>query len=256
MFRLATVLIFAFALAGCSRTGDGPGETIEKPASSDRRALTAGDLKLFLAIVRGHEGAVIPEFTPLDEDEALDFEAPAAELLASFRSQFKRLFDPERQGAIWQRDGEWSRALKASKTSPQRFAALVRDVSLAIMRVRLEARVDLDQLVAQARREVSRAERVMNQIDKVPPNQRTREAASLRTRSVQQLGRSVALLEFAELVRQVPPESGTVVRRFSRELKPLLPASVNDELLAELKELVSGGPGQVEPAVYETPQDE
>src|SRR5262245_29599414 len=98
MFRLAASVALSLALAGCSRTNDGRSEKGKNPASSDRRhALTADDLKLFLAIVRSHEGAMIPEFTPLEDDEAVDFDAPAAKLLTSFRSQFRRLFDPERQ---------------------------------------------------------------------------------------------------------------------------------------------------------------
>jgi hypothetical protein len=74
---------------------------------------------------------------------------------------------------------------------------------------------------------------------------------TLRTRSVIQLGRAVALLEFAELVRDVPPESAAVVRRYSRQLKPLLPASIKDELLAELKNLALDRDSNVEPASFE-----
>lgn len=251
MLRSVTAIVLALALAGCSQeTDEGPQGGESQSTDSVPDVLTSADLKLFLAIVRSHEGSVIPEFTPLDEDESLDFNAPAGELLESFRSQFRKLFDAERQGAIWQRDSGWEQALRGRRTSPQRFAALVREVSLAIMRVRLEARVDLDQLVAQARRELERAERVMNQIDSVPKDERTRESSSLRTRSVIQLGRSVALLEFAELIRDVAPESAKVVRRYSRELKPLLPES-NEELVAELSELARGPNREVLPAGYE-----
>lgn len=254
MARLFWCGVLLTALAGCSQGDDSLAESDESSSPSPADALTESDLKRFLSIVRSHEGAMIPEFTPLDEDESLDFNAPAEQLLASFRSQFRRLFDAERQGAIWKRDTDWSHALQGRKISPQRFAALVREVSLAVMRVRLEARVDLDQLVTQARREVSRTERIMNQIDGIPANERTREAASLRTRSVVQLGRAVALLEFAELIRQVPPENAKIIRRYSRELKPLLPASINEELLTELKKLASGRPS-VEQAGYEEEQE-
>lgn len=256
MFRYAIQAALILAIAGCSQSGESPVETQEGAENSSADLLTDADLRRFLSIVRSHEGAMIPEFTPLDEEDSFDFNLPADKLRQAFRSQFERLFDVERQGAIWQRDGDWSRSLAGRKISPQRFAALVRDVSLAIMRVRLEARVNLDQLVAQARLEVGRAERVMNQIDEVPPQKRTREAASLRTRLAIQLGRSVALLEFAEMIREVPAESAAVVRRYSRELKPLLPPSINEDLLAELKDLASRPSSEVVPAVYESPEPE
>lgn len=218
--------------------------------------MTAADLDRFLSVVQSHEGALIPEFTPPDEDPSLDLDASAQELAASFRSQCRQLFDTERQGAIWQRDAEWSQALVTNKISPGQFAELVRDVSLAIMRVRLEARVDPARLVARARRQVDRAVRTMDRIDEVPPAERTREETALRTRSVFQLGRAVALQEFAERVDQVPPESTAVVRSYSRRLKPLLPASVNSEFLAELKALATAPEGDVQPAGYEEPADE
>ena len=124
------------------------------------------------------------------------------------------------------------------------------------LRVRLDARVDVDKLVAQARRQVDETARTMDEIDRLPPEERSREASALRTRSVIHLGRAVALLEFAELVKKVPPENSAVVRRYSRQLKPLLPASINEELLAELQNLASGRSSEIEPAGYETLDEE
>ncbi|MGE5195179.1 MAG: hypothetical protein ACM3U2_22020, partial [Deltaproteobacteria bacterium] len=219
-------------------------------------ALTEADLDRFLCVVQSHEGAMIPEFTPPDEDPRLDMNASAKELVASFQEQCQLLFDVERQGKIWDRDTEWSQALKASRISPARFATLVRDVSLAIMRVRLEARVDLARLVEQARRQVDETVRIMDEIDEIPPEDRTREASTLRARSVIRLGRAVALVEFAELVQQVPAESAAVVRRYSPKLKPLLPRGGSDELLAELKKLATAPEGGVQPAGHEQPDGE
>jgi hypothetical protein len=241
-------------LAGCTRSGNEQGRAHDDASAG--HVLTSSDLDRFLKVVEIHEGAMIPEFTPPDEDESLDLNASAGELVASFQAQCRRLFNIERQGGIWKRDTQWSRALAGSQISPERFAALVRDVSLAIMRVRLEARVNVETLVKQARGQVDRAIRTIDEIDEVPPADRTREATALRTRSVMGLGRAVALLEFAELVRAVPEESAAVVRRYSQKLKPLLPASLNEELLAELKRLARGPTGDVEPANYEMDDDE
>src|SRR5262245_9858139 len=177
MSRLLTVSSCLLALAGCSDNAEDGA-----PAAGAIRVLTAADLESFLSVVQSREGALIPEFTPPDEDPSLDLGAPAQELAASFRSQCRQLFDTERQGAIWQRDTEWAGALKTNNIPPARFAELVRDVSLAIMRVRLEARVDPARLVAQARRQLDRARRTMDRIDEVPLDERTRKETTLRTR--------------------------------------------------------------------------
>jgi hypothetical protein len=252
MPRLTTFATLLFVLAGCSSNSGNPDVT----ADGSNSALTAADLDRFLSVVKCHEAAMIPEFTPPDEDPSLDLDAPAKELVTAFQNQCHRLFDAERQGKIWQRDTEWKQALAGSNISPRQFAALVRDVSLAIMRVRLEARVDLGQLVARAGRQVDHAVGIIEEIDEVPAEARTRAAVALRTRSVIRLGQSVALREFAEFIRRVPPDSAAAVRRYSRQLKPLLPASINDELLAELKKLATAPDGEVLPANYEEPDEE
>jgi len=248
MPRLMTVAVLLTALAGCTSSS----EDADLSAGGSSGALTAADLERFLAVVQSHDGAMIPEFAPPEEDPSFNFDASAEELVTSFQAQCRQLFDVERQGSIWQRDTEWAQALAENKISPRRFAALVRDVSLSIMRVRLEARVDVDRLVSRARRQLERAITTMNEIDEVPADERSEEAMTQRTRSVIQLGRSVALLEFAEQVRQVPSASAAVVRKYSRQLKPLIPAGVNDELLAELKQLATAPDQDVRQAAYET----
>ncbi|HLJ11018.1 MAG TPA: hypothetical protein VKU82_07510 [Planctomycetaceae bacterium] len=251
-FMLWAVLLVT--LTGCNR--DAHSTTSDVSARRADDPLTAADLESFLTVVQSHAEEMIPEFAPLDDDESLDFNAGGEELVGAYREQFKRVFDIQRQAELWRQDPQWSQALAGRKISFQRFAALVRDVSLGIMRVRLESRVDLSQLVAQARRQVDQIVRTMDEIDEVPLAERTRDASAQRTRCVIQLGRAVALLAFAELVRQVPSESAAVVRRYSRQLKPLLPASMNDELLAELKALATTPEGDVEPARFESPEDE
>ncbi len=257
--RIAVVLV---VLTGCAGTNDESETASDNSSPAGSTALCPADIERFLAVVKSQDDAMIPEFTPPDDEEALDFNASASELIASFHAQCQKLFDVERQGAIWQRDSFWSRALAEHELPPFRFAALVRDVSLAIMRVRLEARLDLAQLVTRARQQVEQTVRLMDEIDQVAPDERTREATAQRTRSVIRLGRAVALLEFAELVRQVPPESAAVIRQYSRQLKPLLPSSIKDELLVELTRLAKApdgnveSDGEVEPAGYETPGDE
>ncbi|MBI3861264.1 MAG: hypothetical protein HY290_05155 [Planctomycetia bacterium] len=218
--------------------------------------LSQTDVERFLAVVQNHEDALIPEFTPPDDDDPPDFTLPAKDIVACFRGKFRRVFDVERQGSVWERDEHWKQALSTQKISGARFASLVRNVSLAIMRVRLEARVDVSQLVTNAKRDVARATRIINQIDAAPPADQTRESKALRSRSAVELGRAVALLQFAELIQQIPDESGAQVRRFSARLKALLPARANEDLLAELSDLAVRDENTIERAGYEVEADE
>jgi hypothetical protein len=248
--RITLTVLALLLFAGCSKEPQSPENASEGSNAADV-PLTAADLDRFLAVVQNHSEAMIPEFTPPDEDEALDMEAPAEKLVESFRGEVRRLFDAARQGAIWERDRQWSQALISQKLSGDRFAALVRKVSLAIMRVRLDARVDVDQLVVEARKQVDRAKRLLDEIDAVPRDDRTRESTALRAKSAERLGKAVALLEFAEMVRKISPESTAVVRKYSQKLKVLLPPHANDELLAELKELATPRSGKAQQAGYE-----
>ena len=249
---LPCVALVALA-AGCGKSEPPAQAAAVVKVRSPGTPLTAEDMRLFLTVVRSHEGSMIPEFTPPDDDaDAVDHTAPARELAAAFRDQFRRLFNDRRQGAVWERDRRWARALAGRNVSPVEFAGLVRHVSCAIMRVRLEARVDIDDLVAQARRQYDDALRRMIETEGVPAGERSRSSTFSRTQSVIRLGRAVALLEFAEMVRQVPEESCEVVRRFSKEIKPLLPAGSHEELLGELEKLVNDSDGEVQQAVYET----
>ena len=254
--RTTLIALLLLLPAGCSTKEQSPESAAAGSASAADVPLTAADLERFLAVVKDHSEAMIPEFTPPDEDESLDMNAPAAELVASFRGEVKRLFDAARQGAIWERDTQWSRALASQKISAEQFAALVRKVSLAIMRVRLEARVDVDQLVVQARRQVDQTVRLLDEIDAVPPGDRTRESNSLRTNSAERLGKAVALREFAEMVCKVSPDSAAVVRKYSRKLKALLPPHANDELLAELKQLAEPRTSKAQQAGYDVPEQD
>ena len=255
--QVLIVLLFLFS-AGCSSQEQASESTAVDGADGVEVALTAADLERFLAVVQNHSEALIPEFTPPEEDAALDLNLPAAELVAAYRGEVKRLFDAGRQGALWEQDQQWTQALVSQKISAKRFAALVRKVSLAIMRVRLDARVDVEQLVVQAKRQVDRSVRVLDEIDALPAADRTRESNALRANSVEKLGKAVALFEFAEMVRKVPAGSSAIICKYSPKLKPLLPPHANDELLAELKELATPRNGEAKHARYDDadPDDE
>ena len=254
--RITLTALLLLLFAGCSREQQSAKNTAAENSNAPEVPLTAADLDRFLAVVQQHSEAMIPEFTPPDEDESLDMEAPAEKLVESYRGEVRRLFDAARQGAIWERDRQWSQALVSQKFSAEKFAALVRKVSLAIMRVRLDARVDVDRLVVEARKQVDKTMRLLDEIDAVPADDRTAESIELRAKLAERLGKAVALLEFAEMVRKTHPDSAAVVRKYSQKLKALLPPHANDELLAELKELATPRTGKAQQAVYDEPEQD
>jgi hypothetical protein len=250
-FRVLLGLLLTIVVAGCSRGDDAnqfSAGTIQTPADP----LQPVHIDRFLSIVEGHGGARIPEFTPPDEDQSLDFRGRASDLVSEFRGQFRRLFDVERQGRIWSRDPAWSEVLSRNNVSAVEFAALARSVSCAIMRVRLDSRVDMARLVANSRAEVDDLVGTMNAIDDIPEAERTRHDAFIRGQSALRLARAVALLEFAEMVKRVPAENCKLVRQYSKRLKPLVPQTGTEELLAELQQMGAARSGTVTPAGHET----
>jgi len=115
--RSIVVTLVLLLPAGCSTPEPASEKAADENSGAVEVPLTAADLERFLAVVQGHAEAMIPEFTPPDEDESLDMEAPSEKLVESFRGEVRRLFDAGRQGAIWERDRQWSQALAGHKIS-------------------------------------------------------------------------------------------------------------------------------------------
>src|SRR5260221_337364 len=99
--RLTLVVLLLLPGSGCSKDQSAENAAAENSGAANV-PLTAADLDRFLAVVQNHSEAMIPEFTPPDEDESLDMNAPAEKLVESFRGEVRRLFDATRQGAIWE----------------------------------------------------------------------------------------------------------------------------------------------------------
>lgn len=232
----------------------------DAPSAADARSrlktpadpLTPADLDRVLAIVQSHGGAAMPEFAPAADDAVLDYESRAKDLVSDIRQRLQELFDANRQGRVWANDETWGRALAQHETSGPEFAALVRSVSCAVMRVRLNARVDIDRLVANARAEVKDLVSTMEAIDDIPRAERSRQDGFIRAQSAIRLGRAVALREFSEMIHQVPAENCALVRQYKSQLKPLLPAGGSNDLLSELQALGTSRPREVVPAGHST----
>jgi hypothetical protein len=255
-FLPGLALFVVFAVAGCGGTSTSPGDPQAGRLKSLADPLTAADLDRLLAVVETHGGGEMPEFTPAEENQSIDFKGRARDLVSESRGQLGQLFDAKRQGQIWEDDEKWTQSFAQHQVTGPQFAALVRNVSCAIMRVRLSVRVDVDRLVANARAEVNELVSTMEAIDGIPETEQTRQDAVIRGSTAISLARTVALLEFAEMIKQVPPESCAIVRKYSRQLKPLLPKGGTDSLLSELQALGTSPRRDVVPAGHSAPEGE
>jgi len=252
MSRASLLWVGALLLvAGCGGNGT-PEPSAKVRLKSPSDPLAAGDIDRFLAIVHAQGGSTIPEFTPDEGESPLNYQKRATDLVDTIRSRFHWLFDANRQGEVWQRDEAWARSFEQQQITAPEFAALVRSISCAVMRVRLDGRkVDVPQLLVNARAEVEDLIKTMDAIDAVPVAEQTRHDATIRAQSSLRLARAVALREFSELVGQVPPENRELVRKYSKQIKPLLPPDDPDGLLSELQALATSRSGKLVPAGHE-----
>ncbi|MFN0053872.1 MAG: hypothetical protein ACKV0T_16965 [Planctomycetales bacterium] len=241
-------------LVGCGGSGQSDVSSTGNANAGTVAALSDADLDRFLAIVEAHGAGEMPQFSN-DESSAPGAELPASELLSRYRTQFRVLFDPVRQGRVWEQDERWSQALRAQNTSGSEFAALARTVSLSILRVRIKSRIDLERLVANARAEVQDLASTIEAIDELPSNEQTAVDQSIRAQSVLRLARGVSLAELVQLIEGIPEANCDLVRRHSQRLKSLLPQGATEPLLAELESLGGARPGSVTPAGYIAPPD-
>lgn len=252
----ALALVLVFAAVGCNWMSSPSSETQAGRLKSPADPLAPTDLDRLLAVVQTHGGGAIPEFTPTEDDRSVDYNCRADELVSEIRGQLGTMFNPERQGQIWAADEKWTQSFAQHQMTGPEFAALVRSVSCAIMRVRLSARVDVDHLVDNARAEVKELVGTIEAIDEIPESERSRQDAVIRGRSAISLARTAALLEFAEMIKQVPPENCKLVRKYSKQLKPLLPAGGTDGLLSELQALGESPRSDVVPAGHTADEGE
>src|SRR5260221_11735814 len=136
MSRLISAFVL-LVLAGCAGADEVPDTSAADSSGSAAEALTAADVERFLKVVHDHKEAMIPEFTPPDEEEPLDSLASASQLVESFQPQCRPLFDVRRQGAIWKRDTPGSPAMAVSNIGPAPVAPRVSHESRASKRVML-----------------------------------------------------------------------------------------------------------------------
>lgn len=229
-----SVAILVFFFMGCG-TKDSPRAISDTSTRAPSDPISAKDLEALLRVVRAHPLGQVPEFAASMQDDSVDETLPAEQLVQHFQAQFRTQFDPRRQGVRWRQEPMWAKILADENMSPTEFAGLVAGVSCAVARVRLDSRVDIDHLARRAQARLLDLTARIDRVERLPPHQRDRDAVFERTQSIIHLGRTIALVEFAELLRQVPEPNCALVRQHAAELNPLLPSTDLTEALAELR---------------------
>ena len=237
---LSLMLVFAL---GCGRSNE--------TAVSTTGDFSDQDIERFLKIVADFDTPRLPSFSPPENDGEPDYSLPAAEIVQEFQTKLRVVLDADRQGKVWNADPEWQAIFKRHRVDGVQFANWNRRVTLAVLRVRFEAHGEVGRLAANSRRETSRLLKIVEQVDKVPADQRTRDARALRATTSVELAMAAALAEYAVCVEQVPEEDAALVRKYSKQLKPLIPKGTNDDLLAEFRRVAKGRESSIEQVGYE-----
>lgn len=209
------VLLMLILLTGCSRTESDESVQLKTPGDQ----LSEEELRKFLTVVENMPSQAVPEFSPESLPD-LDYRLAPEQLTAAYRERFRRLFDPSRQGTLWRKKTRISKAAKQAELSTDELAALIRSLSCAVVRHQLGPERDLTRARQDAQElleEICESLNEVNSLSETAKNIMVRENLGIR------LGRVVALQEFLILLEQVPEENLELVRKFEKELSPLIP---------------------------------
>jgi hypothetical protein len=251
MLRLLLGFVLGLTLiAGCGEKEAGPtDDPVMLRLKSPADPLTDQELQQFLQIVGRLPERRVPEFSPEQQDE-FDSLLSASALVENYRNRFRNLFDPVRQGKVWLRNPELAAAAGEAKLTTVQFAALVRNISCALMKAELQPQQNLAKLTADCRSEIDALVQRIEQVDRLPPAELTGELTYQRTQSALRLGRMVALLEFTELLTSVPAQNLALIEKHRSELAPLVSNPSGDALTDPFA--AEEAPSQkIQPTVYE-----
>jgi hypothetical protein len=249
------ILSWAFfaSLSGC-----GSKTVVEQPVSatfkSPTESLSENEVEKFLRLVSRLPDGKVPEFTPSTQPD-LDHHLPANVLVSEFRSRFRFLCDPKRQGEAWSKNKELVKSAKLEGWTTAQLAAFMRCLSCAVMKSKFSAKHDLTEIEARCRDEISRLVKTLNTNDERPRSTMDAQFQKAREEKVQRLGRMVALLEFTLQLKPVPTDNVKLVNHMGRQIQGLLPkAALQDPYDAPFAKIPenSDRDSKIVPAGYET----
>lgn len=238
------LLAVAGLLVGCEAGGPGGAEAqLERaPALGGAEArpnvqtvLRPEEIDLFLAVVRDLPAGKAPEFTSDGDPGAAPSHLGPTGQTQELRRRFRAMFDPKRQGKIWGADAEWQRLCARHGTTTEQFAQIVVNISAAVTTLRVQQSVPVGEFQSRADRKLRELVKQMETIDALPVKSQTKDVLAKRNRASMRLGPAAALVEFAELLRQVPRDNEKLVRGRLQDIDKLLPSGDLTLLLASLE---------------------
>jgi hypothetical protein len=221
-------------LAGCGKPPQAMPEATVSLADGDR--LSDASIKAFLEIVSQLPGQKPPAFQPLAEVD-LTSDSSAADMVARWQREFHSSYSPDVQAKFWKRDSALRSALADCDVDPREFAALLINLSIAVVRSSLDPEIDVAALGEQADRSIASLANQFDHLDRDPrlsPSVRNARAEVLSA----VLKETVAYREFLRLLDRVSPESVSAIAPHRDALERLMPATETVQLVR--KKLESG----------------
>lgn len=246
----ATVAALVFAGCGQAPPDVAPSMTGAEPLFvQPGEPLSDAEIEQFFRVVAQLPDQRMPEFAPAANEEDVDLDLPADQLAGEFRNRFRNLFDANTQGTLWAEDAAVAAAMREQHLTPSQFAALTASISCVIARVRLDSQYDVAALRERGHAELARLTGEFSQTADATKSSSDRDVIALR------LGKTVALVEFLDLLNQVPEHNRDLVRRYASRLVTLLPArGTFGESFPEFELWATKqSPSPIQPASFEQP---
>lgn len=243
-WMLSNIVVGLISVGGCQESSPPPPTTTTSLKTTAER-LTDAELQRFLRLIERLPDGRVPEFTPT-EQPPLDTLLPPKVLVSEFRTRYRQLSDPNRQGEVWDASLDLSKSAQQEGWTSAQLAAFIRCLSCAVMKSRLVEKHDLKAIEQRCHREITRLVAVLEQDDQVPRSQMNEAFMQRRDQKVQRLGRMVALLEFTLQLKPIPQSNLELVTQYASQIRPLLPeATTQDPFIAPFAEESSDTEGIV-----------
>ncbi len=224
---VSSVLLGMMGLVGCGQSAPAK-TTVSDSLKTTADPLTDVELQRFLRLIARLPEGQVPEFTPTEQPQ-LDTLLPAKVLVSEFRTRYRQLCDPIRQGQVWDAQLDLSKSAEQEGWTSAELAAFIRCLSCAVMKSQLAKKHNLKDIEQQCRQEISRLVVVLDQDDQRPRSTMTEAFMQQRDVQVQRLGRMVALLEFMSQLKPIPQSNLELIQQYASQIRPLLPEAVEQD---------------------------
>lgn len=240
------IAIVSMTLCGC---GD---SQVKAVSASDLKTtsepLSDAELQRFLRLISRLPDGQVPEFTPNDQPQ-LDTLLPPKVLVSEFRSRYRQLCDPVRQGEHWDASLDLSKSTQQEGWTSAQLAAFIRCLSCAVMKSELTKKHDLKAIEQDCRQEITKLVKSLELDDQRPRSSMTEAFMQQRELKVRRLGRMVALLEFMLQLKPIPPSNLELVQKYSTQITALLPETTTQDPFVDPFADESVTEGAVDPGV-------